>query len=353
MVGGRCLALRRGDEWVFPKGHLAPGERPEDAAVREVREETGLEVRIIASIGSTRYEFGTPDGAGHRKRVQWFLAESSGHAVRLEPPFSEAAFLDQEEIGRVLTHQADRELAGRAFDAVGLAKRGAVAPTRWPDSTLDGEPSDPGPFPDVIDIVTEIPRSSRTRYVWDEHVGALRLERVLSSPVVHGFDGAAVSQTRSAQGARTPALLLVDEPVFPGCHVWARPIGGLELSAETGATFVVLCVALEDPAYRHVSRLADVEQHHLRDIEGFCTAEFRVSGRRAQLVGWRDVDRAHEVLVDDRARCLHESAEGASDEGRERPDQPPARRRQAPSPAAAAGAASGTPSKIRRYTSSP
>ena len=117
MIGGRCLALRRGGEWVFPKGHLEQGERPEDAAIREVREETGLEVRIIQPIGSTRYEFGARTDPGHRKRVHWFLAESNANAIRLEPPFSEAAVLDREEAGRILTHQTDRELAGRAFAA--------------------------------------------------------------------------------------------------------------------------------------------------------------------------------------------------------------------------------------------
>ncbi len=304
MIGGRCLALRRGDEWVFPKGHLGAGERHEDAAIREVREETGLEVRIIQPIGSTRYEFGEAAGAEHRKRVHWFLAESIGGDIRLEPPFSEAVILDREEISRVLTHEADRELAGRAFDAVGRVNPVAVAPTRSPGATLDGEHADPDRFPDVIDVVTEIPRSSRTRYAWDEHLGALRLERVLASPVVHGFDEASVSQTRSALGARTPALLLVDEPVFPGCHVWARPVGGLEVKAETGTTVVVLCVALGDPAYRHVSHLADIEQRQLRDVEGFCTDELRVSGRRTQLVGWRDVDRTRDELAGDRVRYL-------------------------------------------------
>jgi len=117
MIGDRCLALRRGDEWVFPKGHLERGERPEDAAIREVREETGLEVRILQPIGSTRYEFEAPADSAHRKRVYWFLAEGDANAIRLEPPFSEAAVLDREEAGRILTHETDRELAGRAFDA--------------------------------------------------------------------------------------------------------------------------------------------------------------------------------------------------------------------------------------------
>jgi len=122
IIGDRCLVLRRGREWVFPKGHLEQGERPEHAAIREVREEAGLEVRILQPIGSTRYGFGDRADAVHRKRVYWFLAESDANAFRLEPTFSKAAVLNREEAARVLTHEADRELAERAFDAAGIPR---------------------------------------------------------------------------------------------------------------------------------------------------------------------------------------------------------------------------------------
>jgi diadenosine hexaphosphate hydrolase (ATP-forming) len=127
MIGDRCLALRRGDEWVFPKGQLEQGERPEDAAIREVREEAGLEVRILQPIGSTRYGFGERADAAHRKRVHWFLAASDANAIRLEPPFSESLVLDREEAARVLAHAADRQVAERAFEAASEIAGGAPA----------------------------------------------------------------------------------------------------------------------------------------------------------------------------------------------------------------------------------
>ncbi len=115
MVNGHCLALRRADrdEWVFPKGHIEEGERPEEAAIREVQEETGFEIEIEARLGATRYSFGP--GKVHRKRVSWFMATPVGGALRLEPIFSEASLLDQPGAQNVLTHAADREIARRAF----------------------------------------------------------------------------------------------------------------------------------------------------------------------------------------------------------------------------------------------
>jgi len=110
-----CLVLRRAgtDEWIFPKGHLERGERAADAAVREVREETGLDIRLLGPIGTTRYAFGR-DGQ-HRKRVEWFLGEKLGGTLALEPIFSEYAFLDEVGTQRLLTHESDRGIARQAF----------------------------------------------------------------------------------------------------------------------------------------------------------------------------------------------------------------------------------------------
>ena len=47
----QCLILRRAKEWLFPKGHLEEGERPVDAAIREVREESGLEIEVDGYVG--------------------------------------------------------------------------------------------------------------------------------------------------------------------------------------------------------------------------------------------------------------------------------------------------------------
>ncbi len=161
----------------------------------------------------------------------------------------------------------------------------------WPDS-----------FPDVIEVVVEIPRGSRNKYEWDAEAGVFRLDRVLSSAVFYNFDYGYIDGTLSGDGDPTDALLLVDEPTFPGCHVGARPIGGLSMRDEKGDDFKVLCVALGDPHQAHVERLDQVRPHRLAEIENFFATYKLLEDKTVEVLGWRDEAEARRVLEEDRAR---------------------------------------------------
>lgn len=157
-------------------------------------------------------------------------------------------------------------------------------------------------FPDVIEVVVEIPGGSRNKYEFDERAGVLRLDRVLSSAVYYNFDYGYISATRAEDGDHTDAMLLLDEPTFPGCHVWARPVGGLEMADEKGEDFKVLCVAMADPLWEHAHDLAQVSPHRLREIEHFFETYKVLEDKLVDVRGWRDVGAALELLRADRGR---------------------------------------------------
>ena len=155
-------------------------------------------------------------------------------------------------------------------------------------------------YPDVIEVVVEIPRGSRNKYEWDATAGVFRLDRVLSSAVFYNFDYGYTVDTISGDGDPTDILLLIDEPTFPGCHVWARPIGGLEMRDEKGQDFKVLCVAIGDPHQQHVERLDQVRPHRLVEIEHFFQTYKALEDKTVEMIGWRERERALEVLLSDR-----------------------------------------------------
>lgn len=125
----RCLVLRRGSEWVLPKGHLKDGQRPADAAVREVREETGLTVAVDQHVGATRYEFGQTDDAVHVKRVDWYRGHPVAGSLRPDPPFVEARFATLGEAVSMLTHDADRNIARCAYGLAADESAGSTGET--------------------------------------------------------------------------------------------------------------------------------------------------------------------------------------------------------------------------------
>jgi 8-oxo-dGTP pyrophosphatase MutT (NUDIX family) len=81
-------------EWCIPKGHLEQNETSEQAALREVFEETGLEAEIISQLGEVNYQF-IQDGARISKTVHVYLMQQTGGELSFEhDPHKEASELD-------------------------------------------------------------------------------------------------------------------------------------------------------------------------------------------------------------------------------------------------------------------
>ena len=173
-------------------------------------------------------------------------------------------------------------------------------------------------FPAVIEVVVEIPAGSRNKYEYDEVAHVIRLDRVLSSAVYYNFDYGFIEGTRADDGDHTDAMLLIDERTFPGCHVWARPVGVLRMADEKGVDFKVLCVALADPLYAHIEALRQVSPHKLLEIEQFFQTYKNLEDKSVEISGWAGVAETLVLLHHDRDRWLAEdSTEGGDPAPRE------------------------------------
>jgi len=113
----------RRDAWYLPKGGLAEGETIEQAALREVREETGLDVRLLRPIREIEYWFFVK-GARVHKRVHYFLMEAvGGDFSRRDWENDRAGWFDLDEALRVMTYENEAEVVREAAAMLGKGGR--------------------------------------------------------------------------------------------------------------------------------------------------------------------------------------------------------------------------------------
>jgi 8-oxo-dGTP pyrophosphatase MutT (NUDIX family) len=118
--------------WTLPKGTPNAGETREQTAVREVREETGLEVRITDVLDSIEYVF-VQRGTRIHKTVHYFLMEPTGGDLeRHDHEFDKVRWVRFDEAGALLTFETERDLVARAAEIVEppAARTGAAGPVQ-------------------------------------------------------------------------------------------------------------------------------------------------------------------------------------------------------------------------------
>ncbi|MBA3778602.1 MAG: NUDIX hydrolase [Chloroflexi bacterium] len=113
------LGLRRrerdGLTWTLPKGTPIKGETTEETALREVAEETGLEVHIVSDVGAIEYLFYQGGTARVHKTVHFFLMEPiGGDLAAHDHEFEEVRWITLAEAEALMSHETERSIVARA-----------------------------------------------------------------------------------------------------------------------------------------------------------------------------------------------------------------------------------------------
>jgi len=113
-----------------------------------------------------------------------------------------------------------------------------------------------------FDVTIEIPKGQRNKYEMDHASGRIRLDRTLFTATQYPADYGFIENTLGADGDPLDALVLLQEPTFPGCLICCRAIGMFRMTDEKGGDDKVLCVPARDVRLEH---LRDI--HHMAEFD--------------------------------------------------------------------------------------
>jgi inorganic pyrophosphatase len=163
-----------------------------------------------------------------------------------------------------------------------------------------------------IEVVVEIPKGTRNKYEADES-GTIWLDRMLFTATRYPEDYGFVPGTLAEDGDPMDALVILEEPTFPGCHIHARPVGMFLMRDEEGTDVKLLCVPASDPRWNQVEKLADLPEFELREIAHFFGIYKDLEpGKTTELGGWRDRTEA-EAAIEAARRRFQDPVAGAGD----------------------------------------
>jgi 8-oxo-dGTP pyrophosphatase MutT (NUDIX family) len=131
LVVGSRRRERDGRTWTLPKGTPNPGESREETAIREVAEETGLEVRITGPLDTIEYWF-VQSGTRIHKSVHYYLMEPiGGDLANHDHEFEEVRWIPFDAAPTMLTFETERALVARAAELIadGTSTPPDVGPT--------------------------------------------------------------------------------------------------------------------------------------------------------------------------------------------------------------------------------
>lgn len=120
-----------------------------------------------------------------------------------------------------------------------------------------------------FDVTIEIPRGQRNKYEMDHKAGRIRLDRTLFTATQYPTDYGFIEDSLGEDGDPLDALVLVQEPTFPGCLIRCRAIGMFCMRDEKGGDDKVLCVPTADLRMEHLLDIQDLDELYKLEIQHF------------------------------------------------------------------------------------
>lgn len=157
--------------------------------------------------------------------------------------------------------------------------------------------------PEVVNVVIEIPRGTRrNKYEVDKKTGRIFLDRVNGAHFFYPYDYGYIPDTLCGDGDPLDALIIIDEPLFPGVVVPARPIGVLNMVDDGETDEKLICVPADDISKDHIQSADDLGDNFKKALEHYYqhVKDWKKNwqGVSFDSKGWGGPDEAKKVIED-------------------------------------------------------
>ena len=155
-----------------------------------------------------------------------------------------------------------------------------------------------------FDVIIEIPKGQRNKYEVDHTTGRIKLDRMLFTSTRYPSDYGFIENTLADDGDPLDALVLLEEPTFPGCLIRCRAIGMFRMRDEMGADDKVLCVVATDPRWQDLQDIDDVPAYDRLEIQHFFMVYKELEpGKNVEGFNWVGRAEAEAEIEDTRKRA--------------------------------------------------
>jgi inorganic pyrophosphatase len=160
-----------------------------------------------------------------------------------------------------------------------------------------------------FDVIVEIPQGQRNKYEMDHGSGRIRLDRMLFTSTRYPADYGFIEGTFADDGDPLDALVLLQEPTFPGCVIRCRAVAMFRMRDENGADDKVMCVPATDPRVSHIRDIGDISEFDRLEIQHFFEVYKELEpGKVVEGTAWADREAAVAEIEAARERCASKNA---------------------------------------------
>lgn len=150
--------------------------------------------------------------------------------------------------------------------------------------------------PDEINVIVEINKGSKNKYELDKDIGLIKLDRVMHTSQDYPFDYGFIPQSHWHDGDPLDVALLTTYPLIPGILVKARPVAVFDMVDSGESDAKIIAVPVDDPRFKHVENLSDINPHTIREIEHFFLTYKSIQNKIVTIESIRDKSAAKSVI---------------------------------------------------------